>query len=104
MWGRVAPLFLGIRSVMRRAFSGWLLPLVGALVLCCAASAYAAEAEGQPSTALFLIEVLVLVIAGRLLGELMQRLGQPSVMGHLLAGVVLGPSLFGAIWPDAQQM
>jgi len=106
---------MDIGSVMRRAFSGWLstaagarpaplvVPLVGALILCSAASAFAADAAGKPSTPLFVTEVLILVIAGRLLGELMQRLGQPSVMGHLLAGVVLGPSVFGALWPEAQQ-
>jgi Kef-type K+ transport system membrane component KefB/nucleotide-binding universal stress UspA family protein len=87
---------------MRRAFSGWLFPLVGVLLLCSAASACAAESAGKPSTPLFVAEVLILVVAGRLLGEAMQRLGQPSVMGHLLAGVVLGPSVFGALWPEAQ--
>jgi Kef-type K+ transport system membrane component KefB/nucleotide-binding universal stress UspA family protein len=87
---------------MRRAISGWFLPFVGALLLCSAASAFAADAAGKPSTPLFVTEVLVLVVAGRLLGELMQRIGQPSVMGHLLAGVVLGPSVFGALWPAAQ--
>jgi Kef-type K+ transport system membrane component KefB/nucleotide-binding universal stress UspA family protein len=99
---------------MRRAFSGWLstaafarpaplaVPLAGALILCSAASVLAADGAGKPSTPLFVAEVLVLVVAGRLLGEAMQRIGQPSVMGHLLAGVVLGPSVFGALWPEAQ--
>jgi Kef-type K+ transport system membrane component KefB/nucleotide-binding universal stress UspA family protein len=32
----------------------------------------------------------------------MQRIGQPAVMGQLLAGVLLGPSVFGVIWPEAQ--
>jgi Kef-type K+ transport system membrane component KefB len=32
----------------------------------------------------------------------MQRIGQPSVIGQLIAGIVLGPSVFGTIWPDAQ--
>ena len=32
----------------------------------------------------------------------MQRIGQPSVIGELLAGIILGPSLFGWIWPEAQ--
>jgi Kef-type K+ transport system membrane component KefB/nucleotide-binding universal stress UspA family protein len=96
---------------MRRGPSAWpssapgalFLPLVGALILCTAATAFAAEQAGKPSNAVFLVQVLTLVVAGRLLGELMQRLGQPSVMGHLLAGVVLGPSVFGALWPEAQQ-
>ena len=32
----------------------------------------------------------------------MQRIGQPSVMGQLLAGLILGPSFLGALWPDLQ--
>src|SRR4051812_44152185 len=86
-----------------RARFGWRSILACLLIAGATTSAFAAEQSGKPSTALFVAEVLVLVIAGRLLGELMQRLGQPSVMGHLLAGVVLGPSVFGALWPAAQQ-
>jgi len=39
---------------------------------------------------------------GRLLGEVMSRLRQPSVMGQLIAGLLLGPSLFGLLLPDVQ--
>ncbi|MFB9263269.1 cation:proton antiporter [Bradyrhizobium erythrophlei] len=56
-----------------------------------------------PSEALFIAQVVVLLLVGRLLGEAMQRIGQPAVMGQLLAGVLLGPSVFGAVWPEAQQ-
>ena len=56
-----------------------------------------------PSEALFIAQIVVLLLVGRLLGEAMQRLGQPAVMGQLLAGVLLGPSVFGVVWPDAQQ-
>src|SRR3569833_1396664 len=47
-------------------------------------------------------EVLALLIVGRVLGEGMQRIGQPALMGTLLAGIILGPSLFGWVWPSAQ--
>ena len=79
--------------------------LFGALTVvafCGATTAYAAEQGGKPSQAAFLIEILALVIAGRLLGEAMQRIGQPSVMGQLIAGILLGPSFFGLLWPEAQ--
>jgi K+:H+ antiporter len=33
----------------------------------------------------------------------MQRIGQPAVIGQLLAGIILGPSVFGWIWPSGQQ-
>lgn len=42
---------------------------------------------------------LLLVVAGSL-GHLMRRIGQPAVIGELGAGLVLGPSVFGRIWPD----
>ena len=38
-------------------------------------------------------------MCGRLAGELMQRLGQPAVMGQIVAGVLLGPSVLGALAP-----
>jgi Kef-type K+ transport system membrane component KefB/nucleotide-binding universal stress UspA family protein len=45
---------------------------------------------------------LLLIVTGRLLGEAMQRIGQPAVIGQLLAGILLGPSLLGALVPDLQ--
>jgi Kef-type K+ transport system membrane component KefB len=36
------------------------------------------------------------------MGEAVQRIGQPSVMGQLLGGLLLGPSFFGLLWPSAQ--
>ena len=53
--------------------------------------------------ALLVAEVVLLLLVGRVLGEVMQRFGQPALMGNLLAGLVLGPSLFGLIWPEAQK-
>ena len=33
----------------------------------------------------------------------MLRIGQPAVMGQLVAGILLGPSLLGQLWPDLQR-
>jgi Kef-type K+ transport system membrane component KefB/nucleotide-binding universal stress UspA family protein len=78
----------------------------GAAILACgvlvAGRALAADGGAGPSEALFLAQIVVLMLSGRLLGEAMLRIGQPAVMGQLLAGVILGPSLFGLIWPDLQ--
>ncbi|MEK0085838.1 cation:proton antiporter [Benzoatithermus flavus] len=69
-----------------------------------AAPALAAGAEkGTPSEVVFLAQIVVLVLLGRLMGEAMQRIGQPAVMGQLLAGLLLGPSVLGALWPQAQR-
>lgn len=52
--------------------------------------------------ALFVLQLVLLMVVGRGLGELMEQIGQPAILGQLLAGIVLGPSIFGAIWPAAQ--
>lgn len=49
-------------------------------------------------TCLLLIGLAVMVVLARLLGALARRLGQPAVIGEILAGIALGPTLFhGAI-------
>ena len=52
-------------------------------------------AAAARTEAILVVEVLALLIVGRVLGEGMQRLGQPALIGPLLAGLILGPSLFG---------
>ena len=50
--------------------------------------------------AVFAAELILLLFFGRLLGEGMTRIGQPAIFGQLLAGVLLGPSVFGALMPE----
>lgn len=45
------------------------------------------------------IQIAVLLFTARLLGALAQRINQPSVVGEILAGVVLGPSLLSGLVP-----
>ncbi|MGE5445542.1 MAG: cation:proton antiporter [Ignavibacteriales bacterium] len=45
------------------------------------------------------IRIAVLLFTARALGEVAQRLGQPSVVGEILAGIVLGPSLLSGFVP-----
>src|SRR5262249_478399 len=73
-----------------------------ALVLSAGVSFAAEGAKSSASDVIFLAQLITLMIIGRLLGELMNRIGQPSVMGMLLGGVMLGPSVLGALWPDLQ--
>lgn len=44
-------------------------------------------------------QIAALLIAAHLLGALARRRGQPAVVGSLLAGLGLGPSVFGQLWP-----
>ncbi len=81
-----------------------------ALVLA-ATAASAANSPGAPAPsgasawspeAIFIAELGLLLLVGRLMGEAARRVGQPPVMGQLIGGVLLGPSLFGWLWPSAQ--
>ncbi|MDH4116815.1 MAG: cation:proton antiporter [Acidimicrobiia bacterium] len=47
-----------------------------------------------------LVAFTVLLVAARLAGEMVARLGQPSVAGEILAGVLLGPSVLSALVPE----
>jgi hypothetical protein len=40
------------------------------------------------SEIVFLAQIIALLVCGRLLGELMQRVGQPAVIGQLIAGIL----------------
>src|SRR5450631_540933 len=87
---------------MTKIRSRWLcLPF--ALVVLGLSPAFAAgDAPKGTSDVIFIAQILALLIVGRLLGEAMQRIGQPAVMGQLIAGLLLGPSLFGLLLPDMQ--
>ncbi|MFZ0069033.1 MAG: cation:proton antiporter [Pseudolabrys sp.] len=78
----------------------WLWLLAFAAIM--ATPAFAAEGGKGPSEAIFIGEIVVLMLVGRMLGEAMVRLRQPAVMGQLIAGLLLGPSFFGLLFPDAQ--
>ena len=88
------------RLCRRSAWAGGL----GSAALVAASAAVAAEVSrgSGPSEVVFLTQIIVLLVVGRLMGEAMQRIGQPAVMGQLLAGLLLGPSILGAIWPEVQ--
>jgi Kef-type K+ transport system membrane component KefB/nucleotide-binding universal stress UspA family protein len=56
----------------------------------------------QPSehqVLIFLVQIVLLLVTARLLGQLCRRFGQPAVVGELAAGVLLGPSVLGRLAP-----
>lgn len=55
-------------------------------------------------TILLFLQLGLLLALARLLGELMKRLKQPAVVGELLAGIALGPSLLGWAAPGASDV
>ena len=58
-----------------------------------------ATAAPVPDLPLLIAQIIVILVAARLVGALVRRLGQPQVVGEMLAGIALGPSLLGAQAP-----
>ncbi|MFN3900950.1 MAG: cation:proton antiporter, partial [Alishewanella aestuarii] len=52
---------------------------------------------------LFLIQLVLILLAAQLFGRLARYVGQPKVVGEMIAGVTLGPSLLGWWLPELQQ-
>jgi Kef-type K+ transport system membrane component KefB len=47
-----------------------------------------------------LVALFIVLLAAKLGDELFKRLGQPALVGEILAGVIIGPSLLGLVEPD----
>lgn len=52
---------------------------------------------------MLLIQLVVILLVVRVVGWLFARVHQPTVIGEILAGILLGPSLLGAVWPEAME-
>ena len=50
----------------------------------------------------FFLQLAVVLLACHLVGALFQRLGQPHVVGQMVAGMLLGPSGLGLLFPETQ--
>jgi Kef-type K+ transport system membrane component KefB len=46
------------------------------------------------------VNIIIILVAARILGEVFQRIGQPPLVGELLAGLTIGPSIFGLVLPS----
>jgi Kef-type K+ transport system membrane component KefB len=57
----------------------------------------AVTAEGGLDVAGFFLALSGMLVAAKLLGELAERIGQPAVLGELVAGVLLGGSVLGVV-------
>lgn len=49
---------------------------------------------------IFILQLIIIMIAARIMGYLFQLIGQPLVIGEIVAGLILGPSVLGAIAPQ----
>ena len=54
----------------------------------------------MPNALTLIMQIAVVIIAARVTGRLFRSIGQPQVVGEMVAGLLLGPSVFGALAPD----
>ena len=54
--------------------------------------------------ALLLFQIITIVLVARIFGWIFRKIGQPSVVGEIVAGIVLGPSLLGMFYPEFSGM
>ena len=57
----------------------------------------------QHPLALLLFQIITIILVARIFGWIFRKIGQPSVIGEIIAGIVLGPSLFGLYFPDLKE-
>jgi Kef-type K+ transport system membrane component KefB len=54
----------------------------------------------QEPLAILLFQIIAIIIVARFFGWMFRKIGQPSVIGEMIAGIVLGPSLVGLYFPE----
>lgn len=47
----------------------------------------------------FLLSISLMLLSAKLIGELFNKIGQPAVVGEIIAGIILGPTVFGSLLP-----
>lgn len=53
----------------------------------------------ESSIGILLLQIITILLTCRLFGWLFQKIGQPTVIGEIVAGIVLGPSVLGNLFP-----
>ena len=99
----VAAVLLAVTAVVHFG-SLWLSPPTAAAIgeTVGAARPMSAHASAGPLSpiATLLLQLLVIISVAHVLSQLARRIGQPPVVGEMIAGIALGPTLFGRIWPE----
>lgn len=54
----------------------------------------------QDPLAILLAQIVTIILVARFFGWVFKKIGQPSVIGEIIAGIVLGPSLLGMYFPE----
>jgi len=61
---------------------------------------HGAEEAFRHPLAIFILQLTLIIAASQICGWLFRKIGQPSVMGEIVAGILLGPSLMGVLLPQ----
>jgi Kef-type K+ transport system membrane component KefB len=54
----------------------------------------------QDPLAILLAQIVTIIVVARFFGWVFKKIGQPTVIGEIIAGIVLGPSLLGMYFPE----
>jgi Kef-type K+ transport system membrane component KefB len=54
----------------------------------------------QHPLAILLAQIVTIILVARFFGWVCRKIGQPTVVGEIIAGIILGPSLVGLYWPE----
>ncbi|MFO0904885.1 MAG: cation:proton antiporter [Pirellulales bacterium] len=89
---------VGLFLAIRAAGNGLWAESVGST-----AATPAAQVNASHTFTQVLIALVAILLASRVVGWCFTKLHQPRVIGEVLAGILLGPSLLGRVWPEAMQ-
>ena len=56
--------------------------------------------EDRSPLSILLLQIIVIIVVAKLFGAIFRRIGQPPVMGEMVAGITLGPSVLGFVAPE----
>jgi hypothetical protein len=100
-YGLLIAIALGIFAWIRSVGAGLAAPAPAN-----AAEVFGAAPEAQRGDVLphLLLALAVVIVAAHLVGLFFRRLGQPPVIGEVIAGIMLGPSLLGRLAPRPRRI
>lgn len=52
---------------------------------------------------ILILQIISIIVVSRIFGYIFNKIGQPTVIGEIIAGIVLGPSLMGLFFPEASE-
>lgn len=57
--------------------------------------------DSRSALSILLLQIIVIILVARVFASIFRRIGQPPVMGEMIAGIALGPSILGLLSPQA---